>query len=112
MVDKLLPCPSCGGRAVLDYPPSLRVCCVNNIHMSGCLVQMEEADSTEEAIAAWNRRARTPLETDLLAACEAAELVIEQSYEVNDYPANGESQADEVLVILRAAIDKAKGEQA
>ena len=48
----------------------------------------------------------------LLAACEAAELVIEQSYEVNDYPANGESRADKVLVILSAAIAKAKGEKA
>lgn len=57
MSNKLKPCPFCGGKAsVKDY---LKVKYAVGCDTGGCLASLFPYDTIEEAIAAWNRRARS-----------------------------------------------------
>jgi Lar family restriction alleviation protein len=61
-MDELLPCPFCGGDAVIE-PMRVRKGFETNIHCNGgCLASMhtitydEESEAINAAIEAWNRR--------------------------------------------------------
>jgi len=55
MIDKLLPCPFCGGEAKImgdqDVENYFTVGCEN------CSIELDEDGNTEQAIKAWNTRA-------------------------------------------------------
>src|SRR5690242_19332032 len=111
---KLLPCPFCGSDAHVRtaYASGAghfdEVTCGNAL----CEAKSPNADTEEEAIAAWNRRANAPDTVKLREALEAARRIVRGFLECPEIadcaPEDKDPETDELERQARALLASAK----